>query len=130
MKRFVREELPPFSKRGMSEEKFRTLLSLRALGAGSLTALAAHDGLSTPAQCIMLNRLVGEGFATRKTDPNDRRRAMYAPTAPGLALLSEEIARRSAALAGLLAQLKANEQKSFSRAVDSLLTMVGKMSAR
>ncbi len=130
MKRFIREDLPPFNKAGMSEEKFRTLLSLRALGSGSLSALAGHDGLSTPAQCIMLNRLVKEGFATRRTDASDRRKARYAPTGAGLALLAEEIERRSTALAGMLCQLSAAEGTEFAKAVETLLAVIGKISTK
>ena len=63
MKRYVRELLPPLAGGGMSEERFRTLLTLRYYGKGYLKTLATHDGLSSSALCIMLNRMVEEGFA-------------------------------------------------------------------
>jgi DNA-binding MarR family transcriptional regulator len=121
MKRYVREELPPFPERGMSEQKFRTLLSLRLLGGSPLKSLAAHDGLSSSAQCIMLNRLVAEGFAERAADPRDRRSVFYALTDSGLVLLNAEIARRTDLLSSRLDRLGMTEKARFARAIETLL---------
>jgi hypothetical protein len=40
-----------------------------------------HDGLSSSALCVMLNRMVEEGFAAREGDPDDRRGVSYELTA-------------------------------------------------
>jgi DNA-binding MarR family transcriptional regulator len=127
MKRYVREELPPFPQRGMSEEKFRSLLGLRLLGRSQLKTLAAHDGLSASAQCIMLNRLVTEGFAERAGDPRDRRNMLYALTDSGLALLNAEIARRTDILTSKLKRLSEREKTRFARGIESVLAGVGKL---
>ena len=119
MKRYVREELS--AGPGLSEEKFRSLLSLRRLGGGSLKALAAQDGLSASAQCIMLNRLVEEGLAARSPNPKDRRGVHYALTASGKDLLSAEIARRSDLLGARLRCLSESRRARFARAVETLL---------
>jgi DNA-binding MarR family transcriptional regulator len=127
MKRYVREELPPFPERGMSEEKFRSLLSLRLLGRSPLKSLAEHDGLSSSAKCIMLNRLVEEGFAARADDPRDRRNVFYELTGPGLVLLNAEIDRRSALLGSRLDVLGKGGKARFARAVETLLAGVSKL---
>ena len=65
MKRYVREEFPPFLEKGLSEEKLRCLAALRFLGKSHLKSLAAYDGLSSSSQCIMLNQLVQDGLVSR-----------------------------------------------------------------
>jgi len=127
MKRYVREELPPFPERGMSEEKFRSLLSLRFLGRSPLKSLAAHDGLSASAQCIMLNRLVAEGFAQRANDPVDRRSVLYDLTDSGLALLNAEIGRRSDLLCEKLGRLGLKERSRIARAIETLLAALARL---
>jgi DNA-binding MarR family transcriptional regulator len=127
MKRYAREELPPFPERGMSEEKFRSLLGLRLLGRAPLKSLAAHDGLSASAQCIMLNRLVEEGFAERTADPRDRRSVFYELNDSGLALLNAEIARRTDLLSSSLDRLGKSEKARFARAIETLLAGVAKL---
>ena len=127
MKRYVREELPPFPERGMSEERFRSLLGVRNLERASLKELAAHDGLSASAQCIMMNRLVAEGFARRTADSTDRRVVYYELTESGLVLLNQEIARRTELLGSVLGKLSANERTRIARAVDTLLAAIVKL---
>lgn len=127
MKRFVREQVPPLPTGGMSEEKFRTLLSLKLLGRSPLKRLAAYDGLSASAQCIMLDRLVDEGFADRASDPDDRRRVLYELSHDGLSMLDGEIRRRTAILTGRLGRLARGERSDFGRAVETLLSGLEKM---
>ena len=127
MKRYVREELAPPPERGMSEEKFRSLLGLKALGSGSLKNLAAHDGLSASAQCIMLDRLVAEGFALRSPDPEDRRRVRYELSEEGRSVLRSEIERRSAILTTQLARFSGAERERFAAAVEVLLAALSRM---
>ncbi len=95
MRRYVRDQLPPLAEGGMSEERFRTLVTLRYYGKSYLRTLAAHDGLSSSALCIMLNRMVEEGLAARSEDPGDRRNVNYELTAAGTARLEGELERRT-----------------------------------
>ena len=127
MKRFVREQLPPLGEGGMSEERFRTLLTLRYYGKGYLKTLAAHDGLSSSALCIMLNRMVEEGFAARTEDPDDRRNVFYELTSPGAARLQAEIERRTDLIHENLTCLGDAEKARFARAIETVLTGVAKL---
>lgn len=129
MKRYAREEIPPLPDRGMSDEKFRSLLGLRFLGRSPLKTLAAHDGLSASAQCIMLNRLVDEGYAERTGDPKDRRNAFYELTASGLELLSAEIARRTGLVAARLEGFTRTEREGFAKGIESVFAGLEKLRA-
>jgi len=127
MKRYVRELLPPLAGDGMSEERFRTLLTLRYYGKGYLKTLAMHDGLSSSALCIMLNRMVGEEFAARTGDPDDRRNVSYELTASGTARLNAEIERRTELVCGALERLEIAEKARFAGAIETILSAISKL---
>jgi len=127
MKRYVREQLPPPGEEGMSEERFRTFLTLRFYGKGYLKTLAAHDGLSSSALCIMLNRLVEEGFAARAEDPENRRNVFYELTSSGTARLQAELERRTDLIHGNLARLGEAEKARFAGAIETVLSGVEKL---
>ena len=132
MKRYVRDEISPNSDRGMSmsDEKFRSLLGLRFLGRSQLKDLARHDGLSASAQCIMLNRLVDDGFAERTGDSRDRRNTFYELSDSGQALLSGEIARRRGTVAASLEGFSRAEVVEFARGIETVFAGLEKLTAR
>lgn len=130
MKQYVRDVLPPFPDRGMSEQKFHSLLSMRLLGRSPLKVLASHDGLSASAKCIMLNRLVEEGFAERTEDPDDRRSVFYELTEAGLSLLNGEIARRTDLLTEGLARLRGAERERLAEAIETLSAGIARLRAK
>jgi DNA-binding MarR family transcriptional regulator len=127
MKRYVRERLPPLAEGGMSEERFRTLLTLRYYGKGYLKTLAAHDGLSSSALCIMLNRMVEEKLAARTEDPDDRRNVSYELTPAGGDRLDAELERRAELVRGGLGRMGGSERARFARAIEIVLAGVEKM---
>ncbi|MGA2479645.1 MAG: MarR family winged helix-turn-helix transcriptional regulator [Spirochaetia bacterium] len=127
MKRYVRERLPPLAEGGVSEERFRTLLTLRYYGKGYLRTLAAHDGLSSSALCIMLNRMVDEGLAARTEDPEDRRNVSYELTAAGTARLEAEFERRTEVVRAGLVRMGEVEKDRFAGAIETLLAGVEKL---
>jgi DNA-binding MarR family transcriptional regulator len=128
MKRYVRERLPPLAGGGMSEERFRTLLTLKYYGKGYLKTLAMHDGLSSSALCIMLNRMVEEGCAARSEDPDDRRNVSYELTGSGVARLNAEIERRTELVCAALASLGSVEKSRFGGAIETILSAIARMS--
>lgn len=129
MKRYVRERLPPLAEGGVSEERFRTLLTLRYYGKGYLKTLAAHDGLSSSALCIMLNHMVDDGLAARTEDPDDRRNVNYELTAAGSARLEAEFERRAELVRAGLGRMGEAEQVRFARAIETVLAGVEKLKA-
>jgi DNA-binding MarR family transcriptional regulator len=127
MKRYVREEIPPFSEKGLSEEKIRCLGALRFLGKSHLKSLAAYDGLSASSQCIMLNQLVRDGLVSRSDDPADRRNVFYELTDPGLGLVNTALAGRVHFLCERLAHLSRIEKAHFANALAVVLSTVDKL---
>ena len=127
MKRFVREQLPSSAEEGLSEERFRTLLTLRYYGKGYLKTLASHDGLSSSALCIMLNHTVEEGLAARTEDEEDRRNVSYALTAAGSARLDAEMERRTGLISAALGRMQPAEKARFAEAIDTALSGIAKL---
>ena len=127
MKRYVRERLPPLAEGGMSEERFRTLVTHRYYGKGYLRTLAAHDGLSSSALCIMLNRMVEEGLAARAEDTDDRRNVSYELTAAGTARLEGEFERRTELVRIGLGRMGNVEKDRFADAIETVLAGVAKL---
>ncbi|MGO9412575.1 MAG: MarR family winged helix-turn-helix transcriptional regulator [Spirochaetia bacterium] len=127
MKRYVREELPPFSEKGLNEEKLRCLAALRFLGKSQLKSLAAYDGLTPSSQCIMLNQLVQSGLVSRNGDPEDRRNVFYELTDPGFTLVNSALAIRIDFLCKRLTQLSTSEKSRFSKALGTVLSAVEKL---
>ena len=130
MKRYVREEFPPFAKKGLGEEKLRCLGALRFLGKGHLKPLAAYDGLSSSSQCIMLNQLVQEGLVARSDDPADRRNVFYELTDAGLNVVNAAVAMRVESLCERLGRLGEAEKARFARALAVVLSMVDGLKSR
>jgi len=127
MKRYVREEMPPSSEKGLSEEKIRCLGALRFLGKSHLKSLAAYDGLSASSQCIMLNQLVRDGFVSRSDDLADRRNVFYELTDGGLELVNAVLAVRVKFLCERLARLSQIEKAHFASALAVVLSTVDKL---
>lgn len=128
MKRYIREDVAAASRTGASEGRMRCLAALRFLGKSRLKTLASYDGLSTSAQCLMLNQLVLEGLAARSDDQEDRRNVYYEITRAGLALLNAELARRTDIICGRLRRLAGAEKKDFAKAIDTMLAGVQRLS--
>jgi DNA-binding MarR family transcriptional regulator len=127
MKRYVREEFPPFAKKGLSEEKLRCLGALRFLGKSHLKPLAAFDGLSSSSQCIMLNQLVTGRLVSRSEDPSDRRNVFYELTGEGTNVVNTAVAKRVEFLCARLGRLGKEEKGRFARALAVALCMVDKL---
>jgi DNA-binding MarR family transcriptional regulator len=124
MKCYVREEFPPFEKKGLSEEKLRCLGALRFLGKSHLKSLAAYDGLSPSSQCIMLNQLVTDRLVSRSDDPADRRNVFYELTSCGLDVVDVALAVRIDFLCNRLARLSEKEKLRFANALAFVLSCV------
>jgi MarR family transcriptional regulator, organic hydroperoxide resistance regulator len=127
MKRYVREQLPSSAGSGMSEERFRTLVTLKFYGRGYLKTLAMHDGLSSSALCIMLNHMVEEGLAARTEDQDDRRNVSYELTAAGAARLSAELERRTDLIGGALDRMGTAEKSRFASAIEAVISGIGRL---
>ncbi len=127
MKRYVREEFPPFSEKGLNEEKLRCLGALGFLGKSHLKTLAAYDGLTPSSQCTMLNQLVQSGLVSRSDDPEDRRNVFYALTDQGSTLVDTAVAMRVDFLCKRFDLFSASEKSRFAKALAVVLSAVEKL---
>jgi DNA-binding MarR family transcriptional regulator len=93
------------------------LAAIAAAGPLSLAALAAREGVQAPTMSRSVERLVATGFASRETDPGDRRRIRIAATEAGRSLLAA--ARGPAgAIADRLSRLAESERRALERGVE------------
>lgn len=104
----------------MSSTSITTLDTLDQDGPLRITELAQREGVSQPGMTTLVNRLVGEGYAERLSDPGDRRAALVRITPPGRDMLRARQRSRSAALHTVIARLPREHQAALGAAVDAL----------
>jgi DNA-binding MarR family transcriptional regulator len=93
------------------------LSTLRADGPLRLTVLAAAAGVSQPSMTQLVQRLEGEGLATRVNDPEDRRGTLVGITDAGRTLLADLRRARRARLAELLTTLSVEDEATLKLAM-------------
>lgn len=71
-------------------KQFFTLLQIRKYEKIELKNLSKDLYVSTSSLCVLLNRLVENGYVSREEDPRDRRNTFYGITEEGKAVLEEE----------------------------------------
>ncbi len=115
---------------GLSVPHFRVLAYINRHPGTSLSAVAEHIGLRLPSMSALVDGLVTSGLVTRQTAPDDRRRVTLALTARGRSAF--EAARRAtqAWLAGMLAELPAEERQTVARAMGLLRPVFSPQSQR
>ncbi|HEX8654829.1 MAG TPA: MarR family transcriptional regulator [Allosphingosinicella sp.] len=93
------------------------LAAIAAAGPLSLAALAAREGVRPPTMSRSVERLVAAGFASRETDPGDRRRVRIAATEAGRGLLAAGRGP-AGAVADRLSRLAESERRALERGVE------------
>ena len=83
--------------------------------------LAGGLGLSHSRTVRIVDALVGDHLATRRTDPTDRRQAGVALTARGTAAAAEILRARQAVLDDVLGSLPPGTREPLARAAESIL---------
>lgn len=67
---------PIITKEGLSREAWRVLLQLDRGGGRSMGEIAEHAAIPNPTATRVVDRLVENSLASRRTDPDDRRRVL------------------------------------------------------
>lgn len=67
---------PVITKEGLTREAWRVLLLLYRGGGRSMGEIAEHAAIPNPTATRVVDRLVENEMARRRTDPNDRRRVL------------------------------------------------------
>jgi DNA-binding MarR family transcriptional regulator len=105
---------------GLSLTATSTLATLERSGPCRLTSLAALQGVTQPAMTQLIARLQDAGLSDRAADPADGRVVQIAITREGSALVARRRAVRADRLAGLLAQLRPDEQAALAAALPAI----------
>lgn len=74
---------PVTSREGLSREAWRVLLLLSGGGGRSMGAIAEHAAIPNPTATRVIDRLVADSLAYRRSDPSDRRRVLVHLAAGG-----------------------------------------------
>lgn len=96
------------------------LLTLLESGPIRMTELAAHERVRTPTTTVAIRRLEKLGLVKRSRDPSDLRAVLVEVTPRGLVQHREALQARRAFLAGMLANLSAEDLSTLSAALGSL----------
>lgn len=105
---------------GLTVPQFRALVFVRRRPNCSLTAVAEHLGLSTPATSRMIDTLVASGYIEREPSPTDRRFVTLRLSEQGERV---QMAARSAALVQVVARLSpltAEQRACIASAIEPL----------
>lgn len=105
------------------------LSTLGSQGPVRLTVLAAAAGVSQPSMSQVVQRLEGEGLATRVSDPEDGRGTLVGITDAGRALLAGFRHDRRARLAELLRTLSVDDEATLALAMDLALPVLRQLVA-
>jgi DNA-binding MarR family transcriptional regulator len=100
----------------MSDGQFAVLAALKMNGPHTLGELAERERVTAPSMNRTVNCLEEEGWLTRTTDEQDRRKVNIALTDEGRAVVEETTRRRDAWLEDGLAALTSPERDILSRA--------------
>lgn len=89
----------------MSDAQLAVLADLRMHGRRTISTLAERERVTAPSMTNTINGLEEQGYVTRATDEDDRRRVQVEITDAGAELVVETIRRRDVLLADMLAEL-------------------------
>src|SRR5215472_5512142 len=105
---------------GLSLTAAATLATLERSGPCRLTALADREAVTQPAMTQLVARLQGAGLVRRAADPADGRVVQVEITDAGRAVLAQRRAVRAERLAGMLADLSADERAALAAALPAM----------
>lgn len=89
----------------ISDAQLAVLADLRLHGRRTVSTLAERERVTAPSMTNTINGLEEQGYVTRTTDEDDRRRVQVEITDAGAELVVETIRRRDVLLADMLGEL-------------------------
>jgi DNA-binding MarR family transcriptional regulator len=114
------------SSEAISDAQYSVLAALDCDGAQTPRALADREHVQPPSMTRIVNALVESGLATRADHPDDGRQVLVEITEAGRAEVRETRRRRTAWLAGRLAELTPDERDTLARAAEILRRVVAR----
>lgn len=101
--------------------QLKALMTLIVNGPQSVGALGRALGIAEPSASILVDKLEEQGFATRATDREDRRRTMVQPTVAAQDLFDLLQRGRNEQLAEWLGELDADDLRALAQGLGALL---------
>ena len=120
MMRVIRARVRSHSSPELSMPQFRALAFLGRNHRAMLGDVGSFLALSLPAASKLIDGLVAAGFATRETDPADRRKVALTLTAAGRRKYAAALKASAEFLAGRVERLSAAERSGIACAMRSL----------
>lgn len=114
------------SSEAISDAQYSVLAALDCDGALTPRALADREHVQPPSMTRIVNALVESGLVTRSDHPDDGRQVLVEITDAGRAEVKETRRRRTAWLAGRLAELTPDERDTLARAAEILRRVVAR----
>lgn len=109
----------------LSPHQLRALRILESRPGLNLTTLAEHMEIGPPTASRLCDRLEAAGLLERLLHPHRRREVQLVLTGRGLQVLDEVAARRSQALAAVLAAMEPGDRAALSGGLRAFLTAHG-----
>ena len=123
MMRVIRAQVRSHSSPELSMPQFRALAFLGRNERAMLGDVGNFLALSLPAASKLIDGLVAAGFATRETDPADRRKVVLALAPAGQAKYAVAVKEAAAFLAERVSRLTDVERDRLAHAMRSLRTI-------
>jgi DNA-binding MarR family transcriptional regulator len=120
MARLMTTHRPEFLEIGITMPQAKVLYLLEAAGEVHMSGLVAMLGVSLSTVSGLVDRLVDQGFATRREDHLDRRQVVVAPTPAAAALIERFRELNKHQFGTLLDVLSDDELRIVSQAMEFL----------
>jgi len=110
---------------GLTAARASTMSILVFGGPRTIGQLATAEGVRSPTMTALINGLVDDGLARKRTSGHDARSVIVEPTAKGRKILTKGRSRRVAELEALMANFDDDELSCLQRAADLIERSLG-----
>lgn len=129
LKKYLTADIPAiFGNPGLNHTHYRTMMYLSRHGPDCMKGIHQHLGIEAGSFTPVADRLIREGLADRRTDPDDRRRTLLHLTDRGIekidrlkAIIHEQTAGKLAVLDDRLLNDLAAAMETFRRVNEAVM---------
>ncbi|MCY6484908.1 MarR family transcriptional regulator [Clostridium aestuarii] len=113
IRNFFKDHTNHDKKSDVTHQQFATLMTIKQLSKTSLKELSKEIKVSKSSLCIMMNKMVDEGYVERQIDTEDRRNTFYELSSKGYELVEVEIDKRINKLSERIDKLSEERKEKF-----------------
>lgn len=111
----------------LTSKQFFTLVQIRKYEKIELKNLSKDLYVSTSSLCILLNKMVDQGYVFREEDPKDRRNTFYGITEAGVEVLESEEDRIAETIVEKISGFDEKFKKSLENSLNVVYKAAGKI---